>query len=162
MSERWVLDASPLIVLARAGYEDLLLKLPDQVVIPQAVEAEIQAGPAGDPARQALSSGKFSIVAAPLREEILTWDLGRGETAVLSYALSNSGWIAILDDRVARTCARSYSIPYKGTLAVVILAKKEGEIDSAAKVMCSLQAFGLRLDEAVVRQALKQTVGEDL
>lgn len=80
MSERWVLNASPLIVLARAGYEDLLLRLPEQVIVPQAVETEIQAGPAGDPARQALSRGKFIIVDAPFREEILTWDLGRGET----------------------------------------------------------------------------------
>jgi len=161
MREHWVLNASPLIVLARAGLEDLLLKLPELVVVPQAVETEIQAGPAGDPARRALTAGKFSIIDAPLREEILTWDLGRGETAVLSYALSNPGWIAILDDRAARTCARSYSIPYKGTLAVVILAKQEGEIDSAANVMRSLQAAGLRLDDAVIRQALKQTVGED-
>ncbi len=66
MSERWVLNASPLIVLARAGYEDLLLKLPEQVVVPQAVETEIQAGPAGDSARQALAIGKFSIVEVPL------------------------------------------------------------------------------------------------
>jgi hypothetical protein len=34
MSEQWVLNASPLIVLARAGLEDLLLKLPEQVVVP--------------------------------------------------------------------------------------------------------------------------------
>ena len=50
MSKRWVLNASPLIILTRAGYEDLLLRLPEQVVVPQAVETEIQAGPAGDPA----------------------------------------------------------------------------------------------------------------
>lgn len=161
MSERWVLNASPLIVLARAGYEDLLLRLPEQVVVPRPVELEIQAGPAGDPARQALARGKFPIVDAPYREEILTWDLGRGETAVLSYALSNPGWTAILDDQAARTCARSYSIPYKGTLAVIILAKQAGEVDSAADVMRSLKSAGLRLDDAVVRQALKRTVGED-
>lgn len=86
MSGRWVLNASPLIVLARAGLEDLLVKLPEQVVVPRAVEAEIKAGPVGDPARQALSASKFSIVDAPAREDILTWDLGRGETAVLSHA----------------------------------------------------------------------------
>jgi predicted nucleic acid-binding protein len=108
-----------------------------------------------------LASGKFSIVEIGFREEILTWDLGRGETAVLSYALSNPGWIAILDDRIARNCARSYSIPFKGTLAVVILAKQQGVIDSAVRVMRSLQIAGLRLDDAVIRQALKQTVGED-
>ena len=161
MSERWVLNASPLIVMARAGLEDLLLKLPEQVVVPRLVEIEIQAGPASDPARQILTAGKFSIVETDSREEILTWDLGWGETAVLSYVLTNPGWTAILDDRAARACARSYSIPFKGTLAVVILAKQVGEIDSAAGAMRLLQAAGLRLDEAVIREALKLTVGED-
>ena len=122
MSEHWVLDASPLIVLARAGFEDLLLKLPEQVVVPRAVESEIQTGPAEDPARRALVAGGFPIVETPIRAEILTWDLGLGETAVLSYAHSNQGWTAILDDRAARTCARSYSIPYKGTLSLRMLS----------------------------------------
>jgi predicted nucleic acid-binding protein len=156
-----VLNASPPILLARAGLEHLLLKLPEQVVVPRAVEIEIQAGPVGDLARQILNAGKFSIIEAPSREEILTWDLGGGETTVLSYALSNPGWVAVLDDRAARTCAKSYSIPCKGTLAVVILAKQAGVIDSAADAMRLVQAAGLRLDDAIVRQALKQIVGED-
>ena len=49
MIERWVLNASPLILLARIGREDLLLTLADDVVVPQAVAAEVQAGPATDP-----------------------------------------------------------------------------------------------------------------
>jgi predicted nucleic acid-binding protein len=161
MTERWVLNASPVIVLARSGYIDLLLKLPDQVVIPEAVKTEIQVGPANDPAQQALAGGKFPVVAAPIKSEVLTWDLGLGETAVLSYALSNPGWTAILDDRAARTCARSYSIPHKGTLAIIILAKQRGLIDSAANVMRSLQAAGLRLDDDIIRQVLRDTVGEN-
>lgn len=37
MSEQWVVNASPLILLARIGREDLLRLLPRRVVIPQAV-----------------------------------------------------------------------------------------------------------------------------
>ena len=147
--------------MARAGCEELPLQLPEQVVIPEAVLSEVMAGPAGDPARHALASGKFPVIETPFRAEILTWDLGHGETAILSYALSNPGWTAILDDRAARTCARGFAIPHKGTLAVVIMAKQRGLIDSAANVMRSLQAAGLRLDDGVIRQALKQTTGED-
>ena len=55
--EHWVLNASPLIVLSRAGHENLLLDLPDQVVVPRAVALEIQAGPVEDRAKQALASG---------------------------------------------------------------------------------------------------------
>jgi predicted nucleic acid-binding protein len=49
----------------------------------------------------------------------MAWDLGAGETAVLSYALANSGWTAVVDDNAARKCARSFAISAKGTLAVV-------------------------------------------
>jgi predicted nucleic acid-binding protein len=40
VTERWVLNASPLIVLARIGQEDLLLKLSDETVVPDPVVKE--------------------------------------------------------------------------------------------------------------------------
>jgi len=92
--------------------------------------------------------------------EILAWDLGKGETAVLSYALSAPDWVAILDDGAARRCARSLSIRLTGTLSVVILAKQYGLIESAAQVLRALQNNEFRLDDTVIREALSKTVGE--
>ncbi len=138
----------------------MLLKLPDEVIVPSAVVEEIQAGQSDDPAQVALTSGRFPVSMIPVLPEILAWDLGKGETAVLSYALSNPGWTAIIDDRAARKCALSFSIPTKGTLAVVILAKKHGLVNSAGDVMRSLRAAGLRLDDETIRVALKKTVNE--
>ena len=57
--ERWIVNASPLICLAKAGYLDLLLKLPGEVIVPSAVLEEIQAGQSDDLAQVALASGKF-------------------------------------------------------------------------------------------------------
>jgi predicted nucleic acid-binding protein len=51
--------------------------------------------------------------------------------------------------------------PVKGTLAVVILAKQRGLVPSAAQLLRSLQAAGLRLDEQIIRAALGRTVGEE-
>jgi predicted nucleic acid-binding protein len=45
MTERWVINASPLITLAKVGLENLLLQLPDSIVVPRAVATEIAAGP---------------------------------------------------------------------------------------------------------------------
>jgi predicted nucleic acid-binding protein len=161
MSEQWVVNASPLILLARIGREDLLRILPEQVAIPQAVVGEINAGPLDDPARRVLAEGNFQIVDTPAPSaEILAWDLGAGETAVLSLAASEPGWTAILDDAAARRCARSFSIEIKGTLAVVILAKQRGLIPSAADVIRLLQNAGYRIDNRVVRAALSRTVNE--
>ena len=162
VAENWILDASPLIVLARIGHEDLFFALADQVVIPRAVALEIQAGPAEDQAQQALAAGRFTIVdTPPSSPEILAWDLGNGETAVLSYALSEVGWTAILDDAAARKCARSFSIPVRGTLAIVLLAKQRELIPSAAEVLRSLRTAGFYLDLQTIRDALLRTVGEE-
>jgi predicted nucleic acid-binding protein len=159
--EKWVVNASPVIALARAGQLELLAHLPQQVFIPQKVAEEISVGPENDPARQAVESGMFKIVKThPPPPEIFAWDLGKGETAVLSFALENPDWTAILDDGAARRCARSFSIAVTGTLAVVILAKQYSLIESAAQVLRALQSNDFRLDDAVIRSALKQTVGE--
>ncbi len=121
MSERWILNASPLIVLARIGCEHLFSALAEQVVVPRAVAMEIMSGPGEDQARQALTAGRFTVVdTPPPPAAILAWDLGNGETAVLSLALAETGWTAILDDEAARKCARSLALPVKGTLAVVL------------------------------------------
>jgi len=161
MAERWVVNASPLIVLAKVRHAHLLSALTDEVVVPQMVVDEINAGPAEDPARAWLSDNPLPVVAtsrAPA--ELLAWDLGAGETAVMAYALTNSDWTAILDDNAARKCARSFGISVKGTLAVVIMAKQRGLIPSAADMIRQLQQHDYRIQESIVRDALARTVGE--
>ncbi|MCK6625770.1 MAG: DUF3368 domain-containing protein [Anaerolineae bacterium] len=161
MSERWVVNASPLIVLARIGLEQLLLDLADEIIVPRAVAVEIEAGPPEDQSRRALATGKFTVIDTPTPPtEILAWDLGSGETAVLSFALAQSSWTAIIDDAAARRCARSFSIPLKGTLAIVILAKQRGLIASAAQTLQALRSNGFRLDDQIIAETLRRTVGE--
>jgi predicted nucleic acid-binding protein len=115
-----------LIVLGKIGHLDLLTQLPQRIVIPTAVVLEIKTGPQGDAARLAVQTKMFTKVNVPnILPELAAWDLGAGETAVLAYALAHPGWIAILDDGAARKCAKTFGIPLKGTLAVIILAKNE-------------------------------------
>jgi len=161
VSERWILNASPLIVLACIERTDLLLALADELVVPRAVAAEIKAGLASDRARRAIEAGKFDIVDTPLPPaEVLAWDLGAGETAVLSLALAEDGWTVILDDAMARKCARSFSRRVKGTLGIILLAQQRGLIPSAAEVIRSLRATGFHLDDQTIREALARTTGE--
>jgi predicted nucleic acid-binding protein len=161
VAEKWIINASPVIALARVGQVDLLARLPEQALIPQAVAEELSVAPEDDPARQALEQDIFKIVKTPTTPDtILAWDLGKGESAVLSYALAHRGCIAILDDGAARRCARSLSLPVTGTLAIVILAKQHGLIESAAQVLHALRGADFRLDDALIRDVLARTVGE--
>lgn len=162
MPEHWVVNASPLILLAKIGRVDLLLSLTAELVIPRAVVEEIEAGPAEDPARRLITTSQFKIIETPnpTPSEISAWDLGAGETAVIACCHTDKKWTAILDDGMARRCAASFSIPVKGTLSVIILAKQRGLIESAADNIRALKSAGFRIDESIVREAFIATVGE--
>lgn len=90
---------------------------------------------------------------------IQAWDLGIGETGVLSYALANQGTRTIIDDGLARKCAETYNIPLSGTLGIILLAKKNGLISKARPLMNELKQHGMYLHESTLNQALA-LVGE--
>ncbi len=160
MIERWVVNASPLIVLSKVGHQHLLTELADEVVVPQAVVDEINAGPADDPARNYLAGAPLPVLVTVSDPLVQAWDLGAGETAVLSYALNHSGWRAVIDDGAARRCAQALDVQLIGTLGVILRARKADLIPSAASVLKALREHGLRLNDAVIRPALWRTVGE--
>lgn len=161
MSERWILNASPLILLAHIRQTPLIAALAAEAVVPEAVAAEILAGPATDPARLWIEAGGLLVIATPPPvPELLAWDLGAGETAVLAQAMATPGWMAVLDDAAARKCARSFSIPVLGTLAIIVRARRQGLIPSAAEAIRALQQAGFRIDEQLVRTVLWQTLQE--
>ena len=87
------------------------------------------------------------------------WDLGPGETAVLSWARRHAGFEALIDDRAARTCAAALGIPARGTLGVLLLAKKEGLVDRVGPVVDEVIAAGLRVDNRL-REAVLRLAGE--
>ena len=161
MPECWVLNASPVITLAKAGHLDLITALATDILLPDAVVAEVLDGPATDPARQAVEEGWGTRVAASsVPVVVLEWGLGAGETAVLAVALARSGCTAILDDEESRRCARTLGIPVMGTLGVVVRAKHQGQITSAAVVIQALRMAGFYIDEALVTTVLREHVGE--
>jgi predicted nucleic acid-binding protein len=161
VAERWVINASPVIALSRVGQVELLVRLPQQSAIPRSVADELLRGPQDDPARRAVDGNIFKIIETPAPPaQILAWDLGQGETAVLTYALAHPKWVAVLDDGAARRCARSLSLTITGTLAVVLLAKQHGLIESAARVLHDLRSADFHLDDKTIQDALERTVGE--
>ena len=85
MSRRWVADASPIILLAKAGRPGLLSVPAQDLLVPEVVAEEIRQGPPEDPAREWLEEvgERFVKATNPVEPEIAAWDLGRGESRVL-------------------------------------------------------------------------------
>ena len=161
MNERWVVNASPLIVLAQIQCEYLLVDLPGEIVVPQAVVDEINAGPANDAARKYISHGPLRVVEVLPEAIVQGWDLGRGESAVLSFAVQNRGWRAVVDDGAARRCAHVLGVSVIGTLGIILRARKANLIPAAAPLLRKLKDEGFRLDDEIIRAALSGTVGEE-
>ena len=162
MVEDWVVNASPLIALGSIGRLDLLEGADRRLIVPAAVATEVLAGPDTDGGQRALAAGW--IAERPdvaVRAEVLEWGLGAGESAVLSAVLaSTTPALAVLDDGAARRCARALGARVIGTLGIVLRAKIGGRIAAATPVVRALRGAGLYLDDALVRRALLEIVGE--
>lgn len=160
MTEHWVINASPLILLGKADQLGWLPKL-GNLVIPGAVAVEIASGPDGDPARGWIGreGAQFVKNEPPPTAELLAWDLGSGETAVISWALVNRGFEAVLDDAAARRCSAAFGVPMRGTLSLVALAKKRGIVAACRPIFERLTASGLYVSRSIVEQ-VAGSVGE--
>lgn len=155
-----IVDASPLIGLAKVGQLSLLTAGGRVVIITDTVAQEVQAGEVGDPARMALAAGwghREADVATP--PALRAWRLDAGEESTLALALLR-GAVAVLDDGDGRRAARALGILHTGTAGVVAEGKRLGLIPSAGAVLLSLRATGVYLPPDPLLSALLATVSE--
>lgn len=144
-----VFNASPLIILAKSGLVDQLLPLATQVWIPQAVADEVRnIKSSTDPATLWLA-GKNPLIhpRTQISPFVLAWDLGAGESEVISITEKISGSTAVLDDLAARRCAQAIGIRITGTLGLILLAKRKGLIPFVSPALDAVVAAGLFVAE---------------
>lgn len=153
----WIVNASPLILLGKINRLDLLEKLCPSFIIPYLVSLEILNGPDLDPAKIWIQNDHVSTRVVPnetIPEEILAWDLGAGETAVLSLASSRAGTVCVIDDLAARNCAEVFQLPVIGTLGILIKAKAAGIIPRLQPEINQLLSAGSMLSPLIIQTAL--------
>ncbi|MEA5617603.1 DUF3368 domain-containing protein [Cronbergia sp. UHCC 0137] len=156
-----IINSSPLIVLFKSQQAELLPQLFREILVPEGVFQEVTQGRKNDIASRQLSTVSWiqRVAIDSIEPEVAAWDLGQGESQVLSLALKNSGYAAIVDDRAARRCGRSLSIITMGTGGLLILAKKRGLISSISPRIEALRDAGLWLSDNIVN-ILKKEAGE--
>lgn len=158
---RWVVNASPLILLGKVEQIQLLSAMAGQIAVPRAVIREVSAKPDGERAVQTLTALEAAIIVddeVP-PANILSWDLGAGETQVISHAVVHSTDRVVIDDLEARRCAQAMGLAIIGTLGIVGRAKVAGVIDRAGPVIQRLRETGLYASDEIVQQLLRE-VGE--
>lgn len=160
MAEAAVIDASPLIFLSRGHHLDLLGSFAQEIWVPESVADEISRRGNQDITAQALEDTAWLVTqpAPDISAAILQWGLGAGESATLALAQVH-GLEAILDDLAGRKCAAALNIPVRGTLGIVLTAKKRGLIPEARPIIEDMMNAGLYLSRKVLDRALRR-VGE--
>jgi len=155
-----VVNASPMILLGKVGRVDLLSKLCDSVFVPEGVVAEISVDAEDTASRTLESCTWLRRVSVSIPDSIMAWDLGRGESEVISYALLQPGYRPLLDDAEGKACALAFGLKPLGTGGLLVLAKRAGLLHSVRIVLDDMRAKGLWLSDAVYKSIL-QIAGEE-
>ncbi len=160
-NETVIVNASPLIGLFRAGLEHILGEMWGEVLVPDAVWREVTAAGKTDRAALGLPRAEWakrvsSVELAPL---VAAWDLGAGESGVLSLALTREPARVVVDDAQARKCAQALGLRLSGTGGVLVLAKRRGLIAKVSDALDNLTESGFRLSP-VTASLLKAYAGE--
>lgn len=156
-----VCNTSPLQYLHQIGQLRILPALAGSIIVPISVQAELDAGIAKGLDLPKIENLNWIQIRAPIsvKAASLIADLGPGESQVLMLALETPGSIALLDDGLARRVAIARGIPIKGTLGLLLDAKRAGHITVVKPSLDKLQDLGFRLAEPT-RAAVLKLAGE--
>lgn len=161
MNNSFILNASPVILLGKAGLLKTISPLAESWIVPEGVVDEIEVKRPIDPYLSDLTkSSKVSRESVKqIHPLVATWDLGQGESEVLTLAMQKAGLRVVLDDLQARKCAALFQIPLLGSLGLLILAKRTGYIHAARPEIEKLVKAGLHIDFAMLDRIYKK-IGE--
>ena len=151
-SMRVLVNTSPLIALDRIRRLDLLRQLYGQVIRPQAVLEELEAGRAHWRATETLWHAEWIVTEPDPPEMVLRKDLGAGETAVLALAYKRGADLVILDDLHARLIAAELGLKITGTLGVLLAAHHCGLETDLSHALADLRAAGFHVSEKLLQQ----------
>ncbi len=155
-----VADASPLILLGRLELLDVLPRLFDRVVTPREVFQEVAGGEAALPGSRAVRRAEWLEVvdvdseAQEALQATLRSDLDLGEAAAIALARARGADLLLIDERQGRRIARGLGLEVKGTIGVLLQAKRRGLIDRLQPILELLQEQGAWIKEDLLHAVL--------
>jgi uncharacterized protein len=158
-----VLDASPLITLARIGSLEILCRLADQIVIPEAVYAECVT-------RASDRFGSANIARADwiVRKQVehpdhvmrLRSRLGLGEAEAIVLAQEIRADAVVLDDATARQVADQEGCRVVGLLGLLVDGKRRGLPPAVKPLVDAMRTAGFFIGDQLYAAVLGQA-GEE-
>lgn len=148
-------DSSPLIALSRINKLNLLKSLYKKILIPEAVAKEISFETTKKINLNKFSWIKIRTLNQPLTIDILSVNLGKGESETIALALESKANLTILDELAARNIADSLNLRFTGTLGVLLKAKTKKLIPSIKETLDELIKHEFRLSSQLYQDVLE-------
>jgi predicted nucleic acid-binding protein len=156
-----VADAGPIIHLSLIGHLDLIPALFGRVVVPRRVYEEVVRSEGGMPGSDELRNATWADLhegdVRPELVRLLESHLDFGEAAAIALALDLGADMVLSDDRQARLAAERLELRVRGTLGILLEARRQGRIPELAPLLNELRSKGVwlsgKLIEGVLREA---------
>lgn len=147
-----VSDTSPLNYLILIDVQDILPKLFDRVLVPEAVQHELQSSAAPDPIKRFVASAPswLEVRVAPQIDAALR-HLDSGEREAIALAVAVRAESVLLDERKGREAARAMDLAVAGTLGLIQRAAQAGLLD-VVDALDRLQATNFRASQRVLNR----------
>ena len=159
-----VADTTPLLYLSRIGQLELLRALYQQIVVPETVWREAVIARPDAVGVESLRNAAWIVISDQAEragvEHSLEEALDAGEAAAITLAQLLGATVLLIDERKGRAVARERGLNVRGTLGVLVEARRAGHVPSLRSMLDALRTQGFRVAPALVSEALRQ-VGEE-
>jgi predicted nucleic acid-binding protein len=157
-----VADSSPLHYLILLEQTDLLRRLYENVLIPDAVAAELRASASPRKVSEwVLAHPSWLRVVDVAADDIasVSDDLDLGERAAIALAEKTGADLLLIDESAGRAEARRRSLRVTGTLGVLRTGAEAGFVD-VKDVLSRLEATNFFVDQSLLRTIFGQWLEE--
>ena len=159
MKGRLISNTGPIIALSIIENLDILEKIFDEVIVPEAVHDEIKQGgkdAAGLASYHKATWIRVQALETPV-EPLLETLLDKGEAAVIHLVLEKGADFVLIDERKARKIARNiYGMRVVGSARILVEAKNRGLISNVRGALEDMRKGGYWIHDDIVKAALKQ------
>ncbi len=150
-----IADSGPLIVLYKTGLLYILKNLHQEVSIPEAVSQELISKPEG---KRMLKENPW-IKPKQTKEghavDILKIFLDDGEAEAVTLARETKA-ILLIDEQKGRKIAKELGIRVRGTLGLLVEAKKRGIVKNIGVEIRAMRSKGYYLDDELIKIVLEK------
>ncbi len=155
MSDRIVINASPLIALGKMGLFDMLGQLPFVLVTPAQVKQELDAGIRVGHSIDVPNWVEVRGLSSPLDPNLFD-RLDSGEAAVIQLALEIDIHTVCLDETKGRRIAKELGLSVTGSLGILGKTKELGIISEVKSFIVAAIENGIYYDNRLVDRFFRE------